>query len=73
VRDWNAVELRIRQRATLSFEAPRVLATTTPDEYRRIAAEGGLLLRLMLAVLVPHIGRRERRVFGADYPGQGSR
>ncbi|MFD2094022.1 hemerythrin domain-containing protein [Blastococcus deserti] len=65
VGDWTAVEARIRTRARLSFEAPRVAAVTTPDEYRRIAAEGGLALRLLLAVLVPPFRRRERRVFGA--------
>jgi hemerythrin-like domain-containing protein len=65
VRDWEAVEAQIRKRAKLSFDAPRALATTTPEEYRAIAAEGGLMLRLLLAVLLPPFRRRERRVFGA--------
>ena len=71
VQDWNAVEARIRKRAKLWFEVPRVVAITTPEELRRITAEGGLLLRLLLAVLVPPFRGRERRVFGADHPGQG--
>jgi hemerythrin-like domain-containing protein len=65
VQDWNRVEGQIRKRAKLSFEAPRVVNETTPDEYRALAAEGGVLLRLMLAVLMPPFRRRERRVFGA--------
>jgi hemerythrin-like domain-containing protein len=65
VRDWAAVEGAIRKRATLSFEAPRVLAVVTPEERRAIEAEGGLVLRLVLAVLVPPFRRRERRVFGS--------
>ncbi len=65
VPDWNRVEAQIRRRATLSFEAPRAVLETTPDEYRALAAEGGVVLRLMLAVLLPPFRRRERRVFGA--------
>ncbi|TFV44384.1 hemerythrin domain-containing protein [Blastococcus sp. TF02A-35] len=64
VRDWAAVEGEIRRRATLSFEAPRVVAVVSPAERAVLAAEGGLVLRLLLAVLVPPFRRRERRVFG---------
>ena len=64
VKDWAAVEGEIRKRAKLSFEAPRVVAVVTPAEYAVLAEEGGLLLRLLLAVLVPPFRRRERRVFG---------
>ncbi|NEK57029.1 hemerythrin domain-containing protein [Geodermatophilus sabuli] len=63
VQDWNRVEGTIRKRAKLSFEAPRVVDETTPEEYRALAAEGGLVLRLMLALLVPPFRRRQRRVF----------
>ena len=62
--DWAAVEGAIRKNAKLSFEAPRVLAVVTPEERRAIEAEGGLVFRLLLAVLVPPFRRRERRVFG---------
>ena len=65
VGDWTAAQDRIRRRARLSFEAPRVVAVTTPEEYRRIADEGGRALRLLLAVLGPPFRRRERRVFGS--------
>ncbi|MGR6965274.1 hemerythrin domain-containing protein [Geodermatophilus sp. URMC 61] len=64
VADWAAVEARIRKRARLSFEAPRVLAVTTPEERAIIEQEGGLALKLLLAVLVPPFRRRERAVFG---------
>jgi hemerythrin-like domain-containing protein len=64
VQDWNRVEGKVRKRAKLSFEAPRVVIETTPEEYRTLADEGGVMLRLMLAVLIPPFRRRERRVFG---------
>lgn len=64
VKDWAAVEGAIRKRAKLSFEAPRVVAVVTPAEHAALAEEGGVLLRLMLAVLVPPFRRRERQVFG---------
>jgi hypothetical protein len=41
-----------------------VVIETTPEEYRTLADEGGVMLRLMLAVLIPPFRRRERRVFG---------
>ena len=63
-RDRWRVEARIRRRATLSFDAPRAVDRTTPEEFCALAAEGGWMLRLMLAVLVPPFRRRERRVFG---------
>jgi hemerythrin-like domain-containing protein len=65
VADWAAVEARIRRRARLSFEAPRVLAVATEEERATIQRAGGLVLRLLLAVLVPPFRRRERAVFGA--------
>ncbi|MGY1709061.1 hemerythrin domain-containing protein [Geodermatophilus sp. SYSU D00758] len=65
VGDWAAVEARIRKHAKLSFEAPRVLGITTPQERAAIEAAGGLVLRLLLAVLVPPFRRRERAVFGS--------
>jgi hemerythrin-like domain-containing protein len=64
VADWVAVEARIRKRARLSFEAPRVLAVATGEERATIEREGGLVLRIVLAVLVPPVRRRERAVFG---------
>jgi hemerythrin-like domain-containing protein len=64
VRDWNEVEKRIRKRAKMSFEAPRVVLAATPGELATIMAEGGLPLRLLIAVLVPPFRRRERAVFG---------
>lgn len=64
VADWHAVEGEIRSRATLTFEAPRVLAVVTPEERAVLLAEGGLGLRLVAAVLCPPFRRRERRVFG---------
>ena len=64
VGDWAAVEARIRKRARLAFEAPRMLAVATEQERATIEAEGGLALRLLLAVLVPPFRRRERAVFG---------
>jgi hemerythrin-like domain-containing protein len=64
VADWTEVERRIRKRAKLSFEAPRVLAVTTEQERAAIVAEGGLALRVLLAVLLPPFRRRERAVFG---------
>ena len=66
VADWAAVEARIRARARLSFEAPRVLAVTTPEERATIEQEGGLALRLLLTVLVPPFRRRERAVFSGQ-------
>ncbi|MCF6743968.1 hemerythrin domain-containing protein [Blastococcus sp. KM273128] len=65
VRDWAAVEARIRKRAKLSFEVPRVVDVVTPAERAVLVAEGGLAVRLMLALLVPPFRRRERRVFGS--------
>ncbi|MGY1823294.1 hemerythrin domain-containing protein [Geodermatophilus sp. SYSU D00079] len=65
VADWAAVEARIRKRAKLSFEAPRVLAVATDSERAAIEADGGLALRLLLAVLLPPFRRRERAVFGS--------
>ena len=65
VADWAAVEARIRTRARLSFEAPRVLAVATEEERATIRRAGGPVLRLLLAVLVPPFRRRERAVFGA--------
>ena len=64
VKDWAAVEGEIRKRARLAFEAPRVVAVVTPAEQAALVREGGLVLRLLLAVLVPPFRRRERRVFG---------
>ncbi|MGY1986888.1 hemerythrin domain-containing protein [Blastococcus sp. SYSU DS0669] len=64
VGDWAAVEARIRKRATLSFEVPRVVDVVTPEERATLLADGGLAVRLMLALLVPPFRRRERRVFG---------
>ncbi|SEL61514.1 Hemerythrin-like domain-containing protein [Blastococcus sp. DSM 46786] len=64
VGDWAAVEARIRKRAKLSFEVPRVVDVVTPEERATLVAEGGLAVRLMLALLVPPFRRRERRVFG---------
>ena len=64
VADWTEVEKRIRKRAKLSFEAPRVIAAATPDELAAIKAEGGIVLRLLIALLVPRFRRRERVVFG---------
>jgi hypothetical protein len=64
VRDWTEVEKRIRKRARMSFEAPRIVLAATPDELAAITAEGGLPLRLLLAVLLPPFRRRERAVFG---------
>lgn len=64
VGDWAAVEARIRKRATLSFEVPRVVGVVTAQERATLLAEGGLAVRLMLALLVPPFRRRERRVFG---------
>ena len=64
VADWGQVEAQIRTRAKLSFEAPRVLAAVTPEERAVLVEEGGVALRLLLAVLVPPFRRRERRVFG---------
>ncbi|MGY1592292.1 hemerythrin domain-containing protein [Geodermatophilus sp. SYSU D00708] len=65
VADWAAVEARIRKRAKLSFEAPRVLAVATDAERATIEADGGLALRVLLAVLIPPFRRRERAVFGS--------
>ncbi|PRY39358.1 hemerythrin-like domain-containing protein [Geodermatophilus tzadiensis] len=64
VADWAAVKARIRKRAKLSFEAPRVLAVATDAERAAIEADGGPALRVLLAVLVPPFRRRERAVFG---------
>lgn len=63
VADWREVEAEIRTRAKLTFEAPRVLAVVTPEERAVLLEEGGLVLRLMVAVLGPSFRRRERRVF----------
>jgi hemerythrin-like domain-containing protein len=65
VRDWAEVEKRIRRRAKLSFEAPRVVLAATPAELAVIRAEGGLPLKLLIALLVPRYRRRERAVFGS--------
>ncbi len=64
VADWGQVEAEIRTRAKLSVEAPRVLAVVTPEERAVLVEEGGVALRLLLAVLVPPFRRRERRVCG---------
>ena len=71
VADWGQVEAEIRTRAKLSFEAPRVLAVVTPEERAVLAEEGGVALRLLLAVLVPPFRRRERR--GGRRAGRGAR
>ncbi len=64
VRDWDEVEKRIRRRATLSFELPRVVGAITPDEWPAVAGRAGFALRLVMAVLGPPFRRRERTVFG---------
>ncbi|MGY1632253.1 hemerythrin domain-containing protein [Geodermatophilus sp. SYSU D01186] len=64
VADWAAVEARIRKRAKLSFEAPRALAVATDAERAAIEADGGLALKVVLALVVPTFRRRERAVFG---------
>jgi hypothetical protein len=65
VRDLAAVEARIRKHAKLSFEVPRVAGVVTPDERAKLLDEGGLAVRLMLALLVPPFRRWGGRVFGA--------
>ena len=65
VRDWAEVERRVRRRARLSFELPRVVVVVTPQEWPAVAARAGLPLRLAMAVLGPSFRRRERAVFGA--------
>ncbi len=64
MQDWATVEGAIRRRAKLSFEAPRVLGVVTPVERAALVRGGGIVLRLLLAVLLPPFRRRERRVFG---------
>ena len=65
VQDWAQVEARIQKRAKLSFEAPRVVLAATPAELATLKAEGGLAIRLLIALLVPPFRRRERAVFGS--------
>lgn len=65
VKDWTVVVTRIQKRAKLTFEVPRVVAEVTPEERAVQLAEGGLVVRIMVALLVPPFRRRERRVFGA--------
>jgi hemerythrin-like domain-containing protein len=64
VRDWDEVENRIRKRAKISFELPRVISAITPEEWPAVAARAGLALRVVMAVLGPPYRRRERAVFG---------
>ncbi|WP_035859522.1 hemerythrin domain-containing protein [Cryptosporangium arvum] len=66
VGNWQEVESRIRKRASLTFEIPRVVAATTPAEYATLRAEAPLPVRLMIALLVPRFRRRERVVFGSE-------
>jgi hypothetical protein len=63
----------VRGLAVLQQVQRVVLAVTTPEERATIGREGGLVLRLPLAVLVPPFQRRERAVFGdRDVPRQAS-
>ena len=64
VRDWAQVETRIRKRAKMGFEAPRNVLAATPEELAKVKAEGGLPIRVLIALLVPPFRRRERAVFG---------
>ncbi|WP_448616236.1 hemerythrin domain-containing protein [Modestobacter sp. URMC 112] len=63
VRDWEEVERRIRRRARITFELPRVAAVVTREEF---AGRAGPVLRLAIAVLGPPFRRRERAVFGGQ-------
>ncbi|SHN44027.1 hemerythrin domain-containing protein [Cryptosporangium aurantiacum] len=64
VANWDGVERQIRERADLAFEVPRIVAVTTPEELAALKADGGLVIRLLLAVLGPRFRKRERAVFG---------
>ncbi|MEV4702504.1 hypothetical protein [Actinoplanes sp. NPDC049316] len=62
--DWDRVEATIRKRgAKMSFEVPRMLAVSTPEELAAMRADGGVPVAVMLKVLPPMFRRRERRVF----------
>ena len=65
VRDWDEVEKRIRKRAKVSFELPRVIGAITPEEWPAVADRAGLALRVVIAFLGPPFRRRERAVFGS--------
>lgn len=65
--DWEAMEAKIRRRAKMSFEAPRIMAVADEAEMAGMRADGGLPLALMLKVLPPAFRRRERKVFGAAH------
>ncbi|TQS40969.1 hemerythrin domain-containing protein [Cryptosporangium phraense] len=63
VANWKEVETRIQKRASLTFEAPRVVAAMTPEEYAALRAEAPLPIRIMIKLLVPRFAKRERLVF----------
>jgi hemerythrin-like domain-containing protein len=65
VRDWDEVEKRIRKRAKISFELPRMVGAVTPEEWAELSATAGPALRAVKVVLGPPFRRRERVVFGA--------
>lgn len=65
VADWQHVEKTIQKSAKLGFEAPRVVAVMTPDEYATLIAEAPLPLRIVIKLVVPPYRRRERLVFGS--------
>jgi iron-sulfur cluster repair protein YtfE (RIC family) len=62
--DWAKVVKAIHKRAKLTFEVPRNVLAATPEELAAAKAEGGLPMRVMVALLVPPFRRRERAVFG---------
>ncbi|MFC7533582.1 hemerythrin domain-containing protein [Actinoplanes sp. GCM10030250] len=63
--EWNRVEAEIRGRgAKMSFEVPRILAVSTPDELAEARREGGIPIALMIKLMPLPFRRREARVFG---------
>ena len=64
VRDWQALERRIRRRADLAFELPRVRSVVTPEEWAALPWSARCLLRLGTVLLGPCFRRRERAAFG---------
>ena len=61
---WDEVEAAARGGSKASFDLPRMMTVSTPDELARMTAEGGLPLRMMLKVFGAAHRRRERVITG---------
>ena len=67
VDDWKTVEAGIRKHGVnLAFEAPRIADNLDDQELRRLKAEAGLPIRIILRLVTPGYRRLERATFSTS-------